>query len=125
VTTAAVIPTVTIAIPGYDHFEDVLENFMLIIALSEHIIYKRGFWGYHLKHYLGRRKLPPGIAAMTAFCFGIAGAILGMLQVWFEGPIGALCGAPFGGDIGLELAFSFSALSYIILRYFEKKHFGR
>jgi NCS1 nucleoside transporter family len=127
---------VAIAIPGYSHFEDVLENFMLLIAywlaiyegiaLSEHIVYKRGFSGYHPEHYLDRNKLPPGIAAMIAFCFGIMGAVLGMSQVWFEGPIGLLCGVPpFGGDVGFELAFCFSAISYIILRYFEKRHFGR
>jgi NCS1 nucleoside transporter family len=127
---------VAIAIPGYDHFESVLENFMLIIAywlaiyegisLSEHIIYKRGFSGYRPEHYLDASKLPPGIAAMIAFCFGVMGAILGMSQVWFEGPIGALCGAPpFGGDVGFELAFAFSATSYIIMRYFEKRYFGR
>ena len=63
---------------------------------------------------------------MIAFCFGVMGAILGMSQVWFEGPIGALCGAPpFGGDVGFELAFAFSATSYIIMRYFEKRYFGR
>jgi NCS1 nucleoside transporter family len=127
---------VAIAIPGYDHFEDVLENFMLLIAywlaiyegiaLSEHIFYKRGFSGYHPEHYLDRNKLPPGIAAMIAFCFGIMGAVLGMSQVWFQGPIGLLCGVPpFGGDVGFELAFCFSAISYITLRYFEKRYFGR
>lgn len=127
---------VAVAIPGYDHFESVLENFMLIIAywlaiyegvsLSEHIFFKRGFGGYQPEHYLDRNKLPPGIAAIIAFCFGVMGAILGMSQVWFEGPIGALCGAPpFGGDIGFELAFAFSAISYCVMRTFEKRHFGR
>ena len=127
---------VAVAIPGYDHFESVLENFMLIIAywlaiyegvsLSEHIFFRRGFGGYAPENYLDRHKLPPGIAAIIAFCFGVMGAILGMSQVWFEGPIGALCGAPpFGGDVGFELAFAFSAISYCVLRTFEKRHFGR
>jgi NCS1 nucleoside transporter family len=127
---------VAIAIPGYDHFTSVLENFMLIIgywlaiyegvSLSEHIFFKRGFAGYYPEHYLDRSKLPPGIAAIIAFCFGVMGAVLGMSQVWFEGPIGALCGAPpFGGDVGFELAFAFSSISYCVMRYFEKRYFGR
>jgi NCS1 nucleoside transporter family len=127
---------VAIAIPGYDHFESVLENFMLVIAywlaiyegvsLTEHIFFKKGMSGYHPEHYLDRSKLPPGIAAVVAFCFGVMGAILGMSQVWFEGPIGALCGAPpYGGDVGFELAFGFSSTSYFVLRTFEKKYFGR
>jgi len=127
---------VAIAIPGYDHFEAVLENFMLVIAywlaiyegisVSEHIFFRRGFGGYKPENYLTKELLPPGFAAILAFCFGIMGAVLGMSQQWFTGPIGVLCGeAPFGGDIGFELAFAFSALSYCILRYFEKAHFGR
>jgi NCS1 nucleoside transporter family len=126
---------VAIAIPGYSHFESVLENFMLVIgywlaiyegiSLSEHIVFKRGFSGYNPQDYLDASKLPPGFAAILAFCFGVMGAVLGMAQVWFTGPIGKLCGAKFGGDVGFELAFSFSAVSFCILRYFEKAHFGR
>lgn len=124
-----------IAIPGYGHFESVLENFMLLIAywlaiyegisLSEHFFFKRGFGGYDPSIYMDRNKLPPGIAAVVAFGFGIMGAVLGMAQVWFTGPIGKLCGTEFGGDVGFELAFGFSSVSYITMRYFEKRHFGR
>jgi len=126
---------IAIAIPGYSHFESVLENFMLLIgywlaiyegiSLSEHIIYRRGFTGYRPQDYLDKTKLPPSFAAITAFGFGIMGAVLGMAQVWFTGPIGKLCGTEYGGDVGFELAFGFSATSYIILRYFEKRYFGR
>lgn len=127
---------VAIAIPGYNDFVHVLQNFLLLIAywlaiyegisLSEHFVYKRGLGNYHPEHYLDRNKLPPGIAAVIAFCFGIMGAVLGMSQTWFTGPIAILCGAPpFGGDVGFELAFAFSAISYCVMRYFEKKYFGR
>ena len=74
---------------------------------------------------MDKSKLPPGFAAIIAFGFGIMGAVLGMAQVWFTGPIGKLCGTEYGGDIGFELAFCFSAISYCGLRYFEKRHFGR
>jgi len=124
-----------VAIPGYSHFASVLENFMLIIgywlaiyegiSLPEHFIYKRGFGGYHPEHYDQPKKLPPSLAALAAFCFGILGAVMGMAQVWFIGPIGRLIGTGYGGDVGFELAFGFAATTYIVLRHFELKHFHR
>ncbi|KAI9773146.1 MAG: purine-cytosine permease [Geoglossum simile] len=126
---------VAIAIPGYGHFVTVIENFMLVIAywlaiyegiaLSEHFIYKKGFGGYAPENYDKPGKLPPGIAALSAFAFGVFGAIMGMAQVWFTGPIGKICGGKFGGDVGFELAFAFSFISYTVFRKFEKRHFGR
>ncbi|KAI9648696.1 Purine-cytosine permease fcy21 [Ciborinia camelliae] len=124
-----------IAIPGYGNFETVLENFMLLIAywlaiyqgisLSEHIFFKKGFQGYRPENYMDASRLPPGIAAMVASLFGVMGAVLGMAQVWFTGPIGKLCGVKYGGDVGFELAFAFSATSYCGLRWMEIKKFGR
>ncbi|KAI1137122.1 purine-cytosine permease [Hypoxylon sp. FL0543] len=127
---------IAIAIPGYDNFEDALESFMLIIgywlaiyegvSLTEHFVFRRGsFGGYHPEDYCEPDKLPPGMAAMAAFCMGILGAILGMAQQWFTGPIGKLCGGEFGGDVGFELAFAFAAVTYLGLRAFEKGCFGR
>lgn len=71
-------------------------------------------------------KLPPSIAAIFAFCCGIAGMVTGMSQVWFVGPIALKAGAyPYGGDVGFELGFAFSFTSYAVARYFELKYFGR
>ena len=88
---------IAIAIPGYSHFEVVLENFMNFIgywlaiyegiALTEHFFFKKGFSGYRPEFYDHPKQLPPGIAAVGAFCVGIAGVVLGMSQVWFVGPI--------------------------------------
>ncbi|ESZ93640.1 putative Purine-cytosine permease fcyB [Sclerotinia borealis F-4128] len=124
-----------IAIPGYGNFESVLENFMLLIAywlaiyegisIAEHIFFKKGFEGYRPENYMDASRLPPGIAAMVAFLFGVMGAVLGMAQVWFTGPIGKLCGMEYGGDVGFELAFAFSAISYCGLRWMEIRKFGR
>jgi NCS1 nucleoside transporter family len=126
---------VVISIPGYGHFESWLESFMLIIgywlaiyeaiSLSEHFIFKRGFAGYRPEDYTNPMTLPPGFAAITSFGFGIIGAILGMAQTWWTGPIGRLCGGKLGGDVGFELAFSFSAVSYISTRTMEKHYFNR
>lgn len=126
---------IAIAIPGYDHFEMALENFLLLIgywlaiyegvSLTEHFVFRRGYKGYQPEDYMIPKRLPPGFAAISAFLIGVAGAVLGMAQVWFTGPIGKLCGADFGGDVGFELAFSFTAVSYLCLRSLETRYFGR
>ncbi|KAI9826973.1 MAG: hypothetical protein M1819_007067 [Sarea resinae] len=125
-----------VAIPGYSHFAEYLQDFMNFIgywlaiyqgiSLSEHFIFRRGFGGYNPEDYDKPNKLPYGFAAITAFAFGVFGAVMGMAQVWFVGPIGKKIGDPsIGGDVGFELAFAFSAITYIVLRYFELKRFGR
>lgn len=124
-----------VAIPGYSHFESVLENFMLVIAywlaiyeaisLPEHFIFRGGMSGYAPETYDQPSKLPPSFAALGAFCCGIAGAVIGMSQVWWIGPVGGLIGGEYGGDIGFELAFGFAFITYCGFRTIEKKKFGR
>ncbi|CAI7595374.1 hypothetical protein N7533_003781 [Penicillium manginii] len=127
---------IAIAIPGYSHFEAVLENFMHFIgywlaiyegiALTEHFVFRRGFSGYQPEDYDNRDKLPPGIAALLAFCCGVVGMVIGMSQSWYVGPVAKLAGlAPAGGDVGFELGFAFAAISYAILRFIEKRFFKR
>lgn len=144
-----------IAIPGYSHFESVLENFMLLIvcpssplfqstrnpppnihpqgywlaiyeaiSLSEHFVFKKR--QYDISIYNTPHLLPRGMAAIAAFCFGVFGAVMGMAQVWFIGPVGKKIGSPaYGGDVGFELAFAFAGVAYLVLRTFEKRSFGR
>ena len=96
------------------------------IAFADHFVYKRGFSGYQPEIYDRPHALPPGVAAIIAFCCGVAGMVCGMSQVWFVGPIALHAGeAPYGGDVGFELGFAFSFTSYIILRRFELRHFKR
>jgi hypothetical protein len=86
---------IAIAIPGYSHFESVLENFMLVIgywlaiyegiALPEHFLFRKGFEGYALDHYDQPQYLPPSISALGAFLFGVLGASMGMAQYWYIG----------------------------------------
>jgi len=125
---------IAIAIPGYSHFETVLEDFMNLIgywlaiyegiALTEHLWFMRGFSGYDISIFEKPSLLPPGFAAMLAFCVGVAGAVVGMDQSWYIGPLAKKIGE-FGGDIGFELAFGFAAVTYFVARTFEKKNFGR
>ncbi|KAI9830312.1 MAG: purine-cytosine permease [Phylliscum demangeonii] len=125
-----------IAIPGYSHFETVLENFLLLIAywlasyeaisLTEHFVFKKGFVGYDLQIYDQPSRLPPGFAASLAFCFGVFGAVMGLAQPWYVGPVGKRIGLPaLGGDVGFELAFGFAVVAYLPLRWLEFRSFRR
>ncbi|KAI0443229.1 purine-cytosine permease [Xylaria telfairii] len=126
---------IAIAIPAYDHFEAALENFLLLVgywlaiyegvSLTEHFVFRRGLKGYRAEDYANRKMLPPSFAAISACVAGVAGAVLGMAQAWFTGPVGRLCGAKRGGDIGFELAFSFTTIAYLGLRGLEMWYVGR
>jgi purine-cytosine permease-like protein len=144
---------IAIAIPGYTHFESVLENFMNFIgkhtyslslhshsnnntgywlaiyegiAFCDHFLYKRTMAAYDTAIYDQSAQLPPGIAAIFAFCCGIAGMVLGMSQVWYVGPVALKAGkAPFGGDVGFELGFAFAFVGYAVARKIELKYFRR
>ena len=96
------------------------------IALTDHFVYKRGTRGYHPELYDKPKSLPPGLAAVGAFCCGIAGMVTGMSQTWYVGPIALHAGeAPYGGDVGFELGFAFAACSYLVLRKIELMYFHR
>ncbi|KAE8149248.1 permease for cytosine/purines, uracil, thiamine, allantoin-domain-containing protein [Aspergillus avenaceus] len=133
---AGTCASVGIGIPGYSHFETVLENFMNIIAywlaiysgisLTDHFLFKRGFSGYRIEIYDKPNELPPGIAAFFSFLVGVAGVVLSMSQTWWTGPIGKHAGGPeMGADLGFELGFAFAAVAYIPLRTIELKIFRR
>jgi purine-cytosine permease-like protein len=122
-----------VAIPARQHFEAVLENFMLTIgywlaiyegvAFPEHFWFRAGLAGYHIEDYDRPTKLPPGFAAAGALCFGVSGAVLGMAQAWFVGPVGRSMGR--GGDVGFILAFLVTTVVYIVLRTVEFKYYQR
>jgi len=126
-------------IVGREHFADILSNFLsilsywtaffVIITLEEHFLFrgKNGtLGGYNLDDWDSPSKLPLGIAGILAACFGIAGAVVGMAEVWYIGPIGKLAGNPeFGGDLGFELAGAFAGVSYPVLRWLEIRFTGR
>jgi NCS1 nucleoside transporter family len=81
-----------IAIPGYNSFVHVLENFMLLIgywlaiyegiSIIDHVVFRRGTTGYEIATYNSPTLLPPGIAAIVAFCFGIMGAVVSLSCSW-------------------------------------------
>ncbi|KAJ3733283.1 permease for cytosine/purines, uracil, thiamine, allantoin-domain-containing protein [Lentinula guzmanii] len=127
---------IILAIVGASHFEEWLETLLNILAywlaifstilIEEHLIFRHGKWSnYNPDDFSNWRKLPLGIASFIALTCGVAGAVLGMAQTWYIGVIGGMIGDPeFGGDIGFELAFAFSAIVYPPLRWIEKKYWG-
>lgn len=130
IVTAIYIP---LAIVGYRHFAETLEDFMSILGywlaifvtvlLEEHFIFRKcNFANYHVENtWNNKKKLPLGWGALGAFCFGAAGVAVGMDQIWYEAPIAKT----FGGDIGFELASGFAGLAFPVFRYLELRFVGR
>lgn len=123
-----------IAIFGANHFSDILENFLLILAyyiapytiilLLEHIVFRRNGKTYNLEDWNNRKKLPIGLAAVASVIIGFGFAMIGMNQDLLVGPLAKKIG-DYGGDIGFELAVAFSFLSYLALRPLERRFVGR
>ena len=81
--------------------------------------------GYDLEKYNTLSALPVGFAAFGATCAGAAGAVIGMAQVWWIGPVAKAIEPKFGADIGFELAFAFAGITYPFFRYLELKFAGK
>ena len=103
---------------GREHFATILSNFLsilsywtaffVVIVAEEHFIFRRRggkLGGYNLEDWDDASKLPLGLAGIFAGCCGVAGAVVGMAEVWYIGPIGALAGTGFGADLGFEVRF--------------------
>lgn len=96
------------------------------MGITEHFVFRKGFGGYDVDDHDKPHKLPHGFAAIFSFCCGAVGAILGMSQTWYVGVIAKHAGElPYGGDVGIELAWLFTFVAYIITRPIELKYFKR
>jgi len=126
-----------IGIAGRDHLLTVLQNFLsllgywntsfFVILAVEHYWFRngyRGYQGYDLEAWNDPKRMPVGYAGLFAFLAGIAGAIVGMDETWYVGPIAAKIG-DFGGDVGNQLALVFTLVAYPPVRYLELKYVGR
>lgn len=123
------------AVAGRDHLFNIFEDFLplmsywvcpwLTIVFEEHIFFHtlRGV-PFDWSAWEDKKRLPVGVAALLSFFIGWAGAIVGMDQVWYQGPVGSKIGG-YGGDIGAWLAIAFTCVAYPPLRYLELKKFGR
>jgi Purine-cytosine permease and related proteins len=96
-TIVVVIIYTVCACVGRNELYGIIENFVVImgywtaawiaISVEEEYIFRRRNGGYDWTIWNDQKKLPVGLAACTAFLFGWAGAVLGMWQTWFTGPI--------------------------------------
>ncbi|CAF0713109.1 unnamed protein product [Adineta steineri] len=101
----------------------------VVIVVEEHLLFRRySFKNYNFNIWNNRKSLSIGIAAILSGLVGIVGIALGMTQTWFTGPIAkAIAGdsGEQGADVGLELGFVFTAVSFPLFRsielYFSRK----
>ncbi|KAE8441325.1 hypothetical protein EG329_005520 [Mollisiaceae sp. DMI_Dod_QoI] len=126
-----------IGIAGRNHLLLVLQNFLsllgywntsfFVILFTEHYWFRDGWHGFHnydLTAWNTASKMPIGIAGLSAFAAGIAGAVVGMDETWWIGPIARKIG-DYGGDVGNELALVFTLVTYLPVRYLELHLIGR
>lgn len=128
---SVVICTVT-ALAGQNHLYDIFQNFLslmgywvliwVVITIQESLIFRRG--KYNWEDWNTQSRLPIGLAALTAFCVGWVGAILGMDQVWFIGPLADLVGDQ-GSNIGMFIGPAWGAICFPPLRWMELRYLGR
>lgn len=135
-TLVAVIIYTVCACAGRDKLFEIFQSFLaligywvimwVVILLQEEFIFRRAKdqarW-YDWSAWNDRNKMPLGLAAFTAFCVGWVGAVLGMYQTYFTGPLARLVG--YGIDLGIPVALSWAGMVYPALRWAELKYFGR
>lgn len=135
-TLVAVIIYTVCACVGRNKLFDIFESFLALIGywaimwvtilLEEEFLFRRtnghARW-YDWSAWNDRSKMPLGLAAFTAFCIGWVGAVLGMYQTYFTGPLAKTVG--YGIDMGIPVSCSWAAVLYPGLRWAELKYFGR
>ncbi|KAJ6143809.1 hypothetical protein N7471_003262 [Penicillium samsonianum] len=130
-TTLATVIYAACAMGGRDRLYEVFKSFLpligywvmmfVVIFIEEHTIFRQRR-GYDWSQWNCRDKLPLGIAAGVAFLIGWAGAIVGMSQAYYIGPIAQMAS---GADLGLWLGAGFTAMFFPPLRALELKFIGR
>ncbi|KAI6799223.1 hypothetical protein KC367_g2545 [Hortaea werneckii] len=126
---------VALSLAGRKQLQAYLENFLsmlgywctsyFVILFCEHYIFRKGnFANYDLEGWNDPKRLPVGVAAFCAFALGVVMWIMGLVQTWYVGPVGARIGSS-GGDVANELTLAVTAIAYVPFRYLELKYIGR
>ncbi|KAK0631804.1 purine-cytosine permease [Immersiella caudata] len=123
---------VILAIVAYDHFATWLGNFLVIfgywvavyqtISFGEHYLFRRGKRGYKPDEYQDDTRLPKGWAALAGTVAAILGTVLGMVTVFWVGPVAKALG---GVDVGMLLAFVLGGVVFAGVRMLEKIRWPR
>ncbi|KAG0678932.1 hypothetical protein C6P40_001452 [Pichia californica] len=79
---------------------------------------------YNFDAWNDKLVLTNGIAATFGFCCGVAGAIVGMNQVYYIGPISSYVGDD-AADLGNFFAIAFTGIAYPLARYAELRYFKK
>lgn len=128
-----------LAIIAASRFNDILASIMgvssywtaifVVIVFEDHLLFRRcSFRNYNFNAWNRPQLLPISLAAISSGVIGIVGIILGMSQSWFSGPIAkAIAGDTHieGADLGFEVGFMFTAISFPLLRFIELYLIGR
>ena len=127
------IGIILLGVAGRNHLLAVLQNFLallgywntafFVIVFTEHYLFRKGnLANYNLEMWNTQAKMPIGIAGLVAFVLGIVGCVLGMVQTWYTGVVAGRIGEK-GGDVGNQLAFVFTLVAFVPLRYWERARF--
>ncbi|KAJ5677156.1 uncharacterized protein N7477_002789 [Penicillium maclennaniae] len=119
------------AMGGRNQLYDVFKSFLPLIGywvmmffciiVMEDVLFRRRR-GYDWSSWNTSQQLPMGIAAGLAFAIGWAGAIVGMDQSYYGGPVAQLA---HGADLGTWLGAGFTLVSFPPLRAVELWYMGR
>ncbi|KAG0154930.1 hypothetical protein PDIDSM_503 [Penicillium digitatum] len=130
-TTLATVIYAACAMGGRDRLYEIFKSFLpligywvmmfVVIIFEEDMVFRRKR-GYDWSQWNCRDKLPWGVAAGVSFLIGWAGAIVGMSQAYYIGPIAQMAAE---ADLGLWLGAGFTAMVFPPLRALELKFIGR
>ncbi|PLB45465.1 putative purine-cytosine permease [Aspergillus steynii IBT 23096] len=131
-TTLEVIVYTACAVVAHGYLREIMENFLplmsywiviwLVIVVEEGCIFRRGK-AYDWDVVDNIQRLPMGLAAGASFVIGCVGAVLGMSQSYFVGPIAKSLSGDC--DLGMWLALGLTAVCYPGLRLVELRMTGR
>lgn len=118
-----------LALVGRLKLAEILSNFLPMIAywsmmyfvilFAETTIFRRKRYNeYQWEEWNTKSHFPIMWSAIISFCCGIAGAVIGMDQTYWVGPIAKLVGRD-GADMGLFLSSGFTFLTFVPLRWLE------
>ena len=141
--TIVTIIYLVLSVCGRNHFLTILSNFLpmlgywitmyIALLLEENFIFRSTFkvrklhehefdgdykQMYNWTNWNNPKGRTLGLAACFAFLCGCAGAIIGMNQVYYKGPIARKVGE-YGADLGMWISFGFTAITYPVFRYIE------
>ena len=128
-----------LGIVAANNFNDAFTSFMeitsywfavyIVIVFEDHLLFRRcSYKNYDFNSWNDRKRLPISLSAFLSGLIGVVGSVLGMSQTRFSGPIAKLIANNTnqkGADIGFELGFILTAITFPIFRMIELRFIKR